>query len=102
MVPRTTLHLASGHLSLVNITYLVADDCLECEYLLIGRPVLLHLKVDSRPLLENKCATQDGTDYSHIVNPKVSKNGVKVNRIMVARLNRIQNETCYRDQPGLP
>ena len=61
-VPRTVLHLASGRLALRNITYLVADDEIACEDLLIGLSVLRHLKVDTKTLLETNRASLDGTD----------------------------------------
>ena len=91
-VPRTALHLSSGLLALVNVTYLVADDTLNCEDLLIGRPVLLHLQVDSRTLLENNRSLLDGTDCSQVGNPTASDQRGLINRIMVARINRISND----------
>lgn len=45
-VPRTVFQLSAGHLALSNITFLVPDDSLACEDLLIGYPVLKNLKID--------------------------------------------------------
>ena len=66
---RTVLQLASGQLALANITYLVADSGLACEDLLIGLPVLQHLQVDTKTLLENNRAILNGADYSSVGNP---------------------------------
>lgn len=49
---RTLLHLSSGQLDLVNVTYLVIYDSLNCEVILIGLSVLLHLQADSCTLLK--------------------------------------------------
>jgi len=96
--PRTVLHLSSGPLALVNITYLVADDDLACEDLLIGRPVLKTLQIDSETMLERNRAVLDGADCSHVGNPIAHKQGGTVSRLMVARLNRIGNfETITED-----
>ena len=51
MVPRTVLHLSAGQLALINVSFLIADDDLTCEDLLIGLPVLRHLQVDTKTLL---------------------------------------------------
>lgn len=50
--PPTVLRSAAGPLALVNVTFLVADANLAAEDLLIGLPVLRHLGVDSKALLE--------------------------------------------------
>ena len=44
VAPRTVLQLSSGQLALANVTFLVADDDLACEELIIGLPVLRHCK----------------------------------------------------------
>lgn len=48
-VPSTVLHLSSGRLALKNIKFLLDDDdnTMVCEDLLIGLPVLRHLRVDT-------------------------------------------------------
>ena len=46
--PRTVLQLCTGSLALVDFKYLVADDDLACEPILIGLPVLQHLQVDTK------------------------------------------------------
>lgn len=88
-VPRTVLHLSSGQLALLNLSYLVADDDLASESLLIGRPILAHLQVDTRTLLEQNRAVLNGADCSSIGNPTAPTRGGFVSRIMLARINRI-------------
>lgn len=63
-VPRLVLELSSGRMALLNITFLVADDELDCEDLLVGLPVLQHLGIDTRTLtlLERNWNTLSGTD----------------------------------------
>jgi transposase InsO family protein len=90
-VPRLVLHLAAGQLALLNVTFLVADDELSCEDLLIGLPVLQHLRVDTRTLLENQRAALDGADCSSVLNAAVSDASGKLGRLMIARLNRAGN-----------
>ena len=60
-VPATVLHLNSGSLALNNIRFLVAEGMVACEDFLIGRPVLLYLRADTRTLLEDRVETLDGT-----------------------------------------
>lgn len=74
-------------MALINITYLLADDELACEELLIGRPVLKDLQIDSISLLENNRAILDGADCSHVGNPTAANQGGYVQRIMVERCN---------------
>lgn len=90
--PRTILHLASGQLALVNIKFLVADDDLACEDLLIGRPVLHHLQIDTKTLLELSRKSLDGTDCSNVGRLTLANRGGYVSRIMVSRLNHIRTE----------
>lgn len=44
------------------MTYLVAEDDLAFEYLLIGRPILRHMTVDTQTLMENSREVLDGAD----------------------------------------
>lgn len=64
--PKTVLHLAAGNLTLVSVTFLIANDDPSCEDLLIGLPVLHHLQVDTRTLLENRFSSLDSTDCSQV------------------------------------
>lgn len=98
--PRTVLQLPSGQLALMNIKFLVADDELACEELLIGRPVLEHLKVDTNTLLDTNRSVLDGVDCSEIGNPTAAKNGGMVSRIMVSRLNQVQEDEPNSEVQG--
>ena len=89
--PRTVLHLSSGQLALANVTYLVADDDLACEDILIGLPVLRHLQVDTRTLLETNRSALDGIDCSDVGNPSLDERSGRVSRLMICRLNRVRN-----------
>ena len=60
--PRLILHLAAGKLALLNVKFLVADGELATEDLIIGKPVLQHLKVDTSTLMERNRKPLDGTD----------------------------------------
>lgn len=64
-VAEKELHISSGHFALVNVTFLVADDCLNGKDFSIGRPVSLHFKIDSRILLENNRVFFDGSHGSN-------------------------------------
>lgn len=85
-VPSTILHLFAGQLALKNIRYLVADDALTCKDLLIGLPVLRHLRIDTRTLLENNIANLDGTNCSLADSRSTTKGNL--GRLMTAMLNR--------------
>ena len=76
---------------MVNITFLVADDGLTDEDLLIGLPVLEHLKLDTRTMLERNCRDLDGMDCSQVGNPTRTSPGGSVSRLMIARLNGYQS-----------
>lgn len=96
--PSTVLHLNSGRLALKNIHYLVADDSMACEDLFFGRPVLLHLRVDTRSFLEDRVATLDGTDCSLDALPRTK--GGRVSRRMLAHIIRVGNDKMDdTDQP---
>lgn len=85
------MQLSSGQLALANVTFLVADDELACEDLIIGLPVLRHLQVDTRTLLENNRAVLDGADCSDVWNPTRFQRGGTISGMMIARLNRLPN-----------
>lgn len=46
------MNLSAGSLALINITYLVVDDDLAIEDLLIGLPVIQHLGIENKTPLE--------------------------------------------------
>ena len=61
-----------------------------CEDLLIGLPVLRHLRVDTETLLEANIKSLDGTHCS--LDGKPPTNMGKIGRLMTARLNRQSND----------
>eukprot|EP00737_Agarophyton_chilense_P004416 gb/GEZJ01005548.1/.p1 GENE.gb/GEZJ01005548.1/~~gb/GEZJ01005548.1/.p1 ORF type:complete len:277 (+),score=18.39 gb/GEZJ01005548.1/:1081-1911(+) len=101
--PRTVLHLSSGSLALQNITYLVADNDLACEELLIGRPVLRHLRVDTETLLNNNRFALNGADCLEVGNPTVDSDEGYVSCLMVERLHKDlhASDAIQRIQPPL-
>ncbi len=46
VVPRTILKLASGKLGIMNISFIAADEELAAESILIGHPVVQHMRID--------------------------------------------------------
>ena len=75
-------------MALRKVNYIIADDdsAIKCEGLLIGLPVLQHLRVDKKTQLEAKIHSLDGTDCS-LLNQEPSNIG-KLGRLMTERLNR--------------
>lgn len=89
-----TLFLTAGPLLLANVSYLVTNAELAVEDLLLGLPVLQHLRVDTKLLSEERRDLLDGTDCSHIESS--STRGGQVSRRMIARLNGLSIEnTTY-------
>lgn len=100
--PRTVLYLSVGQLALVGVTFVVADDDLACEDMHIGHPVLHHLQVEPKTLLEHNRAVLDGTDCSSVRNNVLNDQGGRVSRIMIACLNRVLGDGSEAsDQPSL-
>lgn len=71
-VPRIIFELSAGRLALKIVSFLVADAGLFCENLRFEFPVLRHLGIDSRTLLERNRATIGGTTCSDIQQPKIA------------------------------
>lgn len=92
-VPRTVLHPFSGPLALWNLAFLVSDNELACESILIGGPVLEHLLVDTITLLHNNRTAINETDCTVVGNPTGSRSGGYVSRVMTTRLNHFITET---------
>lgn len=75
------LHFASGRLALVKVTCLMADDDLACEDLPIVPPVLQHLQVNSRALLQENRVVLDSSDCSSVINRTTLFRGGAVSRM---------------------
>lgn len=99
LVPRVVLKLSSGHMALLNVTFLVADDETACEDLLLGLPVLRHLGIDSRTLLERQWSSLDGTDCAGITH---SSGAGRLGRLIVARMQRNSNADSEKLDPERP
>lgn len=92
LVPRIILQPSMGKSALTNISFLVADEALSCEDILIGLPVLRHLKIDIRTILESHRESLDGMDCSKVGNPTTLAQG-SVGRLMVARIQQVRGKT---------
>lgn len=68
-LPRLVMELSTGRMALNNIAFLISDAKLASEDLLIGLPLLRHLGIDSRTLLERNRAQLDGADCSSVPTP---------------------------------
>lgn len=100
--PRTVLQLSAGSLALFNDTYLVADNYLAEEDLLIELLVLRHLGVDTRTFLENKQSTLDGSACSNVQYTTLSTSGTRVSRILIARLKEVQTSGMSLHKSQIP
>ena len=90
LVSRTILHLSSGRLAATNISYLVADEELTATDLIIGRPILEHMRVDTKTLIEERREGLDNIDCSTVGNPTLPARGGRISAMMLARINRVQ------------
>lgn len=75
-------------MALTNISFLISDANFASEDLLIGLPVLKHLEIDSRTLLEGNRAHIDGVECSSIPPPEASNTCGSLGRLMIARMER--------------
>lgn len=82
-VPRTVLRVASGNLALLHISYLIIEGELSPENLLIGRPVLAHLGVDSSTLLYQNRLSLHEHDCNDVGNPTAFTRRVTLHRIKI-------------------
>lgn len=94
VLPRTVLHLPSGKFALTNISFLVPDDELACEGLIIGSPVLKHLLVDPRTLLDSNRLALDGADCSTVDNIHADKRSGYVSLLKI-RETGMEKRTCF-------
>lgn len=90
MVPGLVLKLSSGRMALRNVSFLVADDETACEELLVGLPVLRHLGIDSRRLLEQNWNNPDGTECTIIERSLERRSVGHLGRLMTARLKNTE------------
>lgn len=95
-VSRLLLHLSIGLLALLNVSFLVADAHLTEHDLLIGQPVLKHLGINYKTMLENNRTQLNETDCSAVV--RDMQDSSTVGGIIVARMNGVKN-TAGKPQP---
>lgn len=93
------MELSSGRMAFNNISFLISDAALASEDLLIGLPVLEHLGIDFRTLLERNRAQIDGTDFSTV--PLHTENNMcgSIGRLMIANLEWIDDRHVEVDDP---
>ena len=86
IVPNTILQLRTGSMGIQNMSFLISDDRLTGEPLIIGRPALQHMRVDTKTLLEERYSELNGIDCSSIGNPTMSSKAGYVSRLMISRV----------------
>lgn len=89
-VIRTVFHLSSGRLAILNIRYLVEVDYSAGENLLIGLPVLRHLKTYLKALLDANREALDDIDCA-LLDDQTKSNVGCVSRVMSVRQKRQQD-----------
>lgn len=90
--PRAMLQLDTGPFALLNVECLIFISNIAAEDLLLGIPVLRHLDVDSKTLLENSCDPLDESDCLSILKTEGKSEGGRVSRVMIARLNCVPSD----------
>lgn len=98
-VQPTILHIASGNLALRNILFLVEEDHLACKALLIGRPVLQNLRIDSHTLLDINRFALNGLDCSEVGNTMTTSVKGYVSCLIIACINHIFSDTERTQTP---
>ena len=95
-----TVHGATSSEAIRPLKFCVDPEYLESVItLVIGLPVLKHLQVDTRTLLEKNRAALDGVEYTDVGNPTTLQGGA-VSRIMIARLSRLREEEFKTPDDG--
>lgn len=98
-VPRLTFHLAAGPMALFNF-FLVSDDDLACEDLLLGQSVLRYLGINSRALLEQQCNQQHDVSLGDFDYSESRKMLGTIGRIMLARQQRAKISKAHLTNSG--
>lgn len=101
-VPRLVLKLSAGHMALLNVSLMVADDETACEDILLGLPLLRHLGIDTRTLLERRWQELTNTDCAGIDDPTKQRPAGRLGRLMVARLQSRDEPTTSPLDPDRP
>lgn len=85
-VLRLDLELSARHLTISDVSFLVADDYLSCEDYLVCFPVMKHSGIYSRKLLAKKRAKLNGTHFPTIDPPALTKKWVNMGLLVITRL----------------
>lgn len=101
--PQTIMHITSVKLALLNVTFLFADNELVFEDVLIGLPVLQHLRVDTHTLLELNRAALNGIDCSEVDNICTDELARNISLMVLCCLNLATNKLpakyhCQEDE----
>lgn len=88
-VPRTILKLFADPLPLLNLECLVSNSDLAVKDFLLGLPVIRHLEVDTKTLLEERKDLLDGSNRSIISILMKSKQISHVSYLMIARFSDV-------------
>lgn len=99
--PLNILHFGAWTANLSE--YYVSEGDIYCAYIMIGLPVLRHLDVDTKILLEPSHAALNCADSSTVSNTTTSNGSGRVSHMKVAHLNRVADEiTSQHISPSGP
>ena len=76
-------------MALRDVQFLVAADDLAEEDLLVGRPVLSHMEIDSTTILERHRDKLDGLSCATVHNVVSAKTG-KIGRLLLAHIRHVK------------
>ena len=89
--PILTLNLTTRPLALLNLKFLVTEDEIASEDIVIGQPILQNLIVDLTHLLEQKREVLNDADCSHVGIETIPGFGRCFSRVMIPRKNHSNN-----------
>ena len=67
-----------------NVSFLRADESVACKSVLIGQPVLSHMKVDTMTLLEQRQAQLSCIICANVKNPSIDVDGSIISRLILS------------------
>lgn len=88
--PLLVMALSVGRMSLLNVTFIVADNETAREYFLVGLPVLRHLLIVSRMFLEQNWSTFNGTYCSAVDNTSHPSYSGHLVLLIISRLQGLE------------
>ena len=87
-------------MALRDVHFLVADDDLAEEDLLVGRPVLSHMGIDSTTMLVRHREELDGLSCADVRNVVTTRTG-KIGRLLLARIHHVKG-ACQEEKKNQP